>query len=267
MANIKQQHSSWWGDYSIPIDQTDCWDIGPLTLFICHLDNEWNITYQRDPENENIDNWQYKQQVQIQEEEFEHKRYVFSSTSDTLTLKPLLADRPVVIRPETPFHVPAGQETTLFVSTPLWLELQVHAPPVKLMEMPIIRPSDTWFGPSTMEGELCYASRTHGRLSLQNFPFLPHRAITPVMIRNNTKSGFQLERLNLTVTYLSLYGSSEQYLWTEGVTMVLEPDLTAASIKIGEGAPEQAQNAMVISEPRMKVDSRSFISKISTLFE
>jgi hypothetical protein len=166
-----------------------------------------------------------------------------------------------------PLHVPAGQETTLFVSTPLWLQLQVHEPLVYLSELPIVRPSDTWFGPSTMEGEICYASQTLGRLSLKNFPHLPHRAVTPVSIHNNTEESFQLERLNLAVPHLSLYSAAGKELWTEAVSMVREADSSAASIQIGVGAPEQITDAVLVSEHRLKPESRSIISKVSALFE
>lgn len=183
-----------------------------------------------------------------------------------MNLTPLLADRPVVIRPETPFHVPAGQETTLFVSTPLWLQLQVSTPPIQLIEMAIKRPSDTWFGPSTMEGELCYASSTLGRLTLLDFPHSAHRAITPIIIRNNSDEAFQLERLNLPVTFLSPFRSAKQILWTESVTMKRETETSDASLQIGEGAPPQAADAKLISAPRQQTESRSLISKFSAFF-
>jgi hypothetical protein len=266
MINNQQQPASWWGDYSFLTGQTSCWDIGPLTMFIRRLEKEWNVIYKSSEAGENIDSWQYNLHTGTPPDDYEIKRYVFADTADRLTITPLLADRSVVIKPEIPFHVPTGQETTLFVSTPLWLRVQVHEPSVNILDMPIMRPSDTWFGPSTMEGELCYASRTLGRLSLDDFPYLPHRAVTPVTIRNNTDEAFQLERLNLTMTYLSLYCSSDHHLWTEAVTMVREPDTSAASIQIGEGAPEQAIDAALINEPREKAESRSLLSKVSTLF-
>ena len=56
----------------------------------------------------------------------------------------------------------------IYVSTPLWVRVDVHDPPQFLQEIPVIRPSDTWFGPSTREGELGYAGRTHGRLNFEN---------------------------------------------------------------------------------------------------
>jgi hypothetical protein len=266
MANNEQQPTSWWGEYTFPINQTNCWEIGPLTMFVHRLEKEWNVSYKRNDGNGDTTSWQYHPDAALPSNGFETKRYVFAGTDETLHITPLLADRSVVIRPETPLHVPAGQETTLFVSTPLWLQLKVHEPAVKLLGIAITRPSDTWFGPSTMEGELCYASSTLGRLSLVDFPHLPHRAITPVIIRNNSDEMFQLEQLNLPVSYLSLYSSLEQCLWTESVTMVREPDISAASLQIGENAPEQAVNAVLISEPRKKTESRSFISKISDLF-
>jgi hypothetical protein len=267
MANNEQQPASWWGDYTVSSGQTSYWNIGPLSVFIRRLEKEWDVIYKRIDAGDNIGSWQYSQHAEIAPDDFEHERYVFASTNEKLTISPLLADRSVVIRPETPVHIPVRQETTLFVSTPIWLKIEVHEPAVKLLEMAIMRPSDTWFGPTTMEGELCYASSTLGRVSLDDFPHLPHRSITSVNIRNNTDAAFHLERLNLPVTYLSLYCSVEQCLWTETVTIVREPDTSTASLQIGEGAPEQATNAVLISAPRKKSESRSLISKVSALFD
>ena len=198
---------------------------------------------------------------------FESKRFVFSKTDRALTITPALADRSVVIRPETPLHIPAAQVTTLFVSTPLWLKLQVHAPLIGIQEIPIIRPSDTWFGPTTMDGELSYASQTLARLTMENFPHLPHRAVTPVTIHNNSEESFQLERVNLTVPYLSLYCGDNNHLWTEPVTMTREPDDAAAILHIDNGAPAQATGAILINERRLEIKSSSLISKVSELFE
>lgn len=260
------EKTTWWGQFGIQLNHPAQWRIGPLSLSVLHLEKEWQIAYKVHEEPEwDISQWSFNPDG-IFIEDAETKRFVFTATAEQLTITPLLADRSVVTRPETPFHVPAGQEANLFVSTPLWLRLQVHEPPVRLLEMAIMRPSDTWFGPSTMEGELSYASQTLGRLSLDDFPHLPHRAITPVVIRNNTDTAFQLERLNLPVTYLSLYCSSEHYLWTESVTMIREPDTSAARIQIGEGVPEQVSDAVPISESRQKAETRSLISKVSALF-
>ena len=113
-----------------------------------------------------------------------------------IALTPALADRPVVARPEKPFCLPAGAEAVVYVSSPLWVVLST-AQDLKLAEIPIVRPSDTWLGPSTREGELCYASRTFLRLSLDNLPRRPHRATSMVRILNHADTALPLRALKL----------------------------------------------------------------------
>jgi len=91
-------------------------------------------------------------------------RYAFAETPEIVWVRPALADRAVVVYPEEPFHVTAGESITLFCSTPLWIRVEIGASRHALMETAIERPPDTWIGPSTREGELCYATQTAARL-------------------------------------------------------------------------------------------------------
>jgi hypothetical protein len=83
----------------------------------------------------------------------------------------------------TPLYVPPAEIATIFVRSPLWLRIEVGDALIALQEVPMLRPSDTWFGPTTMEGELCYASQTYARLNLEKLPIGPHHAGTQVTIQ------------------------------------------------------------------------------------
>lgn len=67
-----------------------------------------------------------------------------------------------------------------------------------------IRPSDTWFGPTTSEGEPCYASKTVCRLRVEDVPLRPHRCLTKVTLRNRADDSLSLDRLKLPVNALAL---------------------------------------------------------------
>lgn len=74
------------------------------------------------------------------------ERYLYPRAGGRLTLTPRL-DRPVVIRPRQLVYLPAGQQTTMYLSTPVTIRIDVDEPPVTLRELPMLRLSDTWFGP------------------------------------------------------------------------------------------------------------------------
>jgi hypothetical protein len=165
-------------------------------------------------------------------------RFSFGRTGETLLLTPRLADRSVVVSPESPFYVPANQEILLFCSTPLWLRLEVGDEKTELEEFPMIRPPDTWFGPSTREGELCYATTTAAQLRREDLHPRPHRAMTELRVRNDAQSVLALERVNLSVPFLSLYVTPEGAFWSDSVTLSRKTDGGRSEIEIVKGPPK-----------------------------
>jgi hypothetical protein len=105
------------------------------------------------------------------------ERFVFNQQPEArCACRPMLADRPVVVRARQSVFIPPGEEAMLYLSTPVWVSIDLGEPARALREIPVLRLSDTWFGPSTREGELCYAARTHARNHLDQVPRRPHRA-------------------------------------------------------------------------------------------
>lgn len=182
------------------------------------------------------------------------RRFAFDASPTSIVLEPRLADRDVVVRPADPLTVPAGQTILMYVSTPLWFSATTEDPRHTLFEAPFFRPSDTWFGPSTVEGELCYASRTTGRLDLGELPVRPHRAITPVRIRNRTKETLPLERLKLPVGILPLL-AGPRGLWTPQLVLTSSEGVDRADIAVQPGAPAEAGTVVAVAEPRGRPDT------------
>lgn len=256
MSGKPQLPSSWWGKFKIDREQSRQWHIGPLKLIIRCLTDEWQVAHERlENFDDNNGNWEITDTDELPEILGNKARYIFRQTTGLLTITPLLADRPVISRPNTPFNLTAGEEATLYVSSPLWLELTVGNSRKKLKEIAIQRPSDTWFGPSTREGELCYASTTHCRLHLEELPKRLHRAITPVLIRNEADTTLLVERINLPAPLLPLYASSSQQLWTPQIKLIRKRDGDMAELNIEERAPQEANDVVRLSEPRKTVDS------------
>jgi hypothetical protein len=270
MNNVVTSPVNWWDPVTLNNGQTMEWHIGPLILFVRRLSTEWQIASQRTSEfNEDQSIWRVSEVDFIPEDFGDTSRFVLRDTSGLLTFTPQLADRPIISRPISPFSVIAGEEVTLYVSSPLWLELFVGEPGKsgkKLDEIAIQRPSDTWFGPSTREGELCYASNTHCRLSLEELPQRSHRAITPIVLRNRANSTLTLERLNLPAPNLSLYATSTGQLWTPKITLTREEDDELAAINIDHQAPDIAKDAVFINKPRKAVNERMLIRAFNAVF-
>lgn len=198
------------------------------------------------------------------EEPDELERHVFSRTQGPLRLSPVVADRPIVTSPRMPMYVAPGEKATLYVGSPLWVRVEVESPAREILDVPIRRPSDTWFGPSTREGEICYATRTLAILDAANLPSLAGRAITPVAIENQGSETLRVERLKLPVPFLSVHATVDGQLWTPTVTMVSQQESGMASFDVGQ-APPQRLGARRVTKAREKHESGLLI-RAFTLF-
>lgn len=258
MMNQKSDKEAiWWRKYSIAENGIMHWKIGALRLAVRRLAREWQIFYETDSAWADAEETEHSEETEMKTESTAAKgRFFFNRTEATLELMPLLADRAVVTKPMVPFHVPAGQQITLYVSTPLWIRISIGEKATALEEIVIQRPSDTWFGQSTQEGELCYAGSTRGRIQLDMLTQRSFRAVTPIAIVNQSASSLVLEKIKLPVPYLSLFQGREEFLWTQVVSMIRKSEGGPDLLDIQEGPPAHLENAVLISGPREKPDKK-----------
>lgn len=244
----------WWGDYEFEVQQTLRWQIGPKTLWITRGDKEWRITR---AEGQNpLDNRLSvaEEAVEPVGEDFVTRRFALSDDNCMIRLLPMLPDRSLIIKPADPFFVPTMEELTLFVSSPLWLRIYAGGSGTELEDVALIQPSDTWFGPDTLSGELCYASRSSARLHLENIPERPHRSVSALHIRNSAKSVLAVEKLKVPVQHLGLFVSEEGHLWTEALKFEREKDTEEARVRI-EKRPTKIGNEIQVATPRVRKSS------------
>lgn len=246
--------TQWWGRHRISERRTSYFQVGPLHLWIQGLPHQWRLTWEHSsdwldatvrllPELENED----------PPDGITEERFTFRRSSENLSFAPCLADRAVVSRLETPLHVLPGEDVLLYVSTPLWLRIEMTDPAKLLREVPTYRLSDTWFGPvSTIGGELAYASRTPAVLQLQDIPFRPHCAITAVHLKNLGATSLPLDRLNLPLPRLSLFFSPRSGFWTNMVVLERKEDAELASVRLDRQPPKEALPTQFVCKPRLE---------------
>lgn len=228
----------WWGIFKFEEDSGGRWRIGPLELWIRRRRQEWRIAVDR-PSEEEREDWEIGFPVSPEEipDLDELTRFATGATAPALELDPVLADRTLVTRPTTPLHLLPGRPVSLFVSTPVWIRILVGEGSTVLTEIPTTRPPDTWFGPTTTEGELCYGSRTAARLQEDELPHRAHRAITEVLLRNPDSSDLLLERLGLPLPHLPLYWHPDRGFHTPKLTVEPGAPGELARVKIGDRPP------------------------------
>ena len=214
--------AGWWLPREVPVGETLRCRIGPLVLSVGHVPGEWQVAFSHEEEEEHAGTAPSAPGDADGDDDVvgERERFIVAGEDPQLRLLPLLMDRAVVIRPREAVFLPEGEEITLYMSTPVAVAIPVGAAQRLLREVFSVPLSETWFGPSTREGELCYAGRTTARQHRRDLPRRAHRAITPVRIRNEAASPLPLTKLSLPVPVLSLYGAEDGSLWTEGVSLV-----------------------------------------------
>jgi hypothetical protein len=245
---------TWYGDYELQIDAPAFWQVGPLQFWLTHSEQEWRFASL--PGGDTLDPTLARDLtgavVEPPEAEANARRLGFHKTRNRLRLAPMTADRPVVVKPVTPFMLPPGEELTLYISTILWLQVQVGDPLKEFLQVPLFRPSDTWFGSSTRDGEMCYALQTSARLRLENLPVRPHRAISALRVRNKAEENLVIEKVLLPMPHMSLFAAADGQLWTEAVTLDHAEGAHEAPLNLSDGPPSQAGKTHKISGPRQK---------------
>jgi len=259
--------NQWWGEFDLQQGKWAEWKIGPKDFLARSVKDEWRFAWRscRHMLSEKVE-FDAVSEVEPSEPEFEMRRYAVEGASDRLRMTPMLADRPVIVRPETSLYLPPGQRATLYVSTGVWVSVApADENSQALFEIPIYRASDTWFGPSTIEGELCYTAVTSARTSAAYLAQVPHRAFTPVDITNNGSDSLEIEYLRLPVTLLSLYAGSSGRLWTDQITFVREHGEASASLEITQHEALKSAKEMRLSGPREK-ESGGIVHSFSRIF-
>ncbi len=239
----------WWGDYELGLEEAACWQVGPLTFWLHRGRSEWRLTHEW-VDNDARHGWTVTRPADLPEDRGETERFAVRETGPSVRLRPLAADRSVVARPKTPFRVLPGQSSRVFISSPLWVEIGAGGDPLALGELPTRRLSDTWFGSTTREGELCYSLKTNARTSLEELPRVAYRLVTPVVIENGAQDGLLVERLNLPVPFLSIYGTEGGDAWSEEVWMLHTEDGDMAELDVRHGPPAEAGEAELLSAAR-----------------
>jgi hypothetical protein len=262
----------WWGAFDLEPGQTGRWEVGPLTLWIARAAREWTVHALSSGETLVVrssaavpteDRPPSAHEATPGPPSVQMTRYAAAATTGRLHVRPALPDRPVVVRPEQTVVVPPQESMRMYVSLPLWVAVETetsrrddgarrpaNGPNGRLLhEEPSHRLSDTWFGPSTREGTLCYALRTTARTDAADLPRRLHRATTPIQVENRAADPLTVERIQLPAPHLALYETDDHALWTQAIDFVHATD-EGADVNVRPGVPDEAGTAARVRDPR-----------------
>jgi len=253
-ATESQRDGVWAHQYQLASGQTQRHQLGQVRVWVTLLDMEWQVRHEALPADADPLTWHEIVDHCLPSSDRQLQRFIRSSNDQNLVrYLPAMAPLPTVIRPYQPLTIPADGQCVLYVGTTLWMQICAGPQGEVLTELPLAALSKTWLGANTMAGELCYASATYGRLALEAVPKRPWRAVTPVTIVNRREKPLVLERFNLPTPLLSLHRNAEGQLWTPGVSVECETDLSSASLRVEPSVIPAAGRCELVAPAREKM--------------
>jgi hypothetical protein len=265
MAPKHTAGNAWWLPVELDIDSCRNVNIGTLSLYFKRQQQQWLLAHERvsaSPERELFSSTA----ALCMPPQLTTERYIFRQSPAAFCLTPVLMDRPVVVKTLQPVHIPPGEQTTLYISSPVSVRVSLQQPEQLLQEIAIMRLSDTWFGPTTQAGELCYADKTHARYNKHELPLRPHRAITPVMIQNNARQILSLSKISIPVPYLAVYSADDGNLWTDSIALQYDGPQNLARFKTSTLSAHDASGVSLISSARTVPEKHNLIRAFTHIF-
>lgn len=242
--------ATWWGPVPLPIGSCGSWSLGAVTLWIENAPAEWRVAWLHDT-NEPVEGRAPALGEFSPPPEAEVVRFASGAArASSVLVLPSLADRPVVSQPEVPLYLLPGDDVSLYVGSPLWLRVLARPGDYVLVDVPTLPLRDTWFGRSTREGELCYATKTSARLLRESLPSSSFRATTHVVLRSNAQVPVRLQRMKLPAPELALYLADDGRIWSDSITIELDGDGDTARARLSRRAPPEGAGANPLADAR-----------------
>ncbi|WP_210394628.1 hypothetical protein [Motiliproteus sediminis] len=264
----QQSGRCWWTPRLLDDGAACRWQVGPMVLLVSRHEREYRLYSHSDAlsDDETATVSEIADPAALEGiAGFELVRHLTDPSATHIDVRPALADRAVVSKPVARFMLHPRQQIKVFVGSPLWLQARLQGASDLMLDLPIIRPSDTWFGANTREGELCYASRTNARLTLDEVSVSAIRAVTPVLLRNQSSKPLVVDKICLPVSFLSLFSDSDGRLWTEPVTISCEQQNEPSALTIERQPVGAAAQLEPVSAPRQTVRS-GLVHSLNVLF-
>lgn len=242
--------------FEVKQGQTLHWRIGPLGIWIYRSDVELCVCseeYHGDaPE-------QVCAEPANAPEDARWHRWNLEGMDGVFALRPVMPDRPVVVRPEAELSFCSRSEGVFFARIPFFVALYPcpDASGEPLCEIPTRTMSNTWFGPDTTRGELCYGMRTSARRSLEGVEPAGHLVICPIRLQNSSDEILDFERLSIRTEHLSIFSYKDR-LWSSRIEMVFRGHKKNDQIKYNDAWFEVPEEAAVLSERRTPVVEKPF---------
>lgn len=256
-----RQLTAWWQPILFEHGQWQRVSVGPLSLYLQRTEHQWLLAWEQHDESES-QNWVTSESIEAPPDTLVARRYVFKQTPSSVCLRPRLLDRALVVKTNQPVIIPPEENITFYISSPICIAVAAGEEGVELQEVATVRLSDTWFGATTLAGELQYAAKTQARNSKAEVPLRPHRAVTPVTIHNLSETLLEIQKLSIPLPCLAVYGLDDGTLWTDPVSLRHTAGSQLSELRLDDAAAEGER----LAEPRMPLQKGGFVRAFASMF-
>jgi hypothetical protein len=232
----EDDYAPWWGSFSVAEEQSRYAKIGNVVLCIDHFNEQWNIASYRD------------------EKKQQSKTIAAHIMQGEIVLKPALPNRALLFKLERPLFLPAKSNMNLYTSTPVFIRVEIGTPPIPLEEIPSEILCETWFGDTTLDGEICFAASTFASPRLEELARDVTHVITPIAVVNHSNENVLLKQVQIPCPTLSVFNDSQNRLWTEQLNLNFEHDGEEDTLIIN-GPPNGSKDFSKLSFPRIYIRS------------
>jgi hypothetical protein len=252
----KMNLQSFWKKYVFAVDQTLIFKAGNAEVFVKRIQNGWQIKSKTSEVAAETLVAEAAPDL-IDDQEVLH---YYTGDSNELLLVPALPDKAVVFRNNKNIKISAGQSADLFFRIPLTMQFyfQEVKDENRLVEIPLQRLSDTWFGEMD-SGEPAYSIGSNYDKSFSEVHTTAWEAISSVEIINNTASVLDLQRLILRVEDFNLYLKNKEIL-TSRATIEFKGQEQAGSVNLGIRKEIHGEEPLLIAKPR-SIESKNLLRR------
>lgn len=169
--------------------------------------------------------------------------------SHSLVIAPALPTKPLVFK-ESKINLLPGQKLNFFIKIPLTFQVYSSKalPGNLLKEIEYRRLSDTWFGEPD-NGEAAFALGSEYFLDMEKMETAEFEAICPILMKNNSPSSLEVQRLIIRAENLALY-RNEQKIVTSLVQIEYKGQDVISSATYHYSKQFNGEKQEIVAKPR-----------------
>lgn len=247
------------GNISLEENETHHFNLGDLHAWIKYREEEIWIAY----------GYKNEMKGRLKDDappaEIEWSRWANKTVSQEIQILPVFPDLPLIVHSEFNLKISPETKIQIYTRIPIWIKVSMAKEDYKLIEMPTIKLSRTWFG-SPIEGELCYHATTKARRDLSHVDKKPYLVSCPILISNKSEDELDFGNFCFRVERLTMYKHQEE-LWADETQIIYHGTDQNSDVIMTGKLPTGLNKKQLLSKPRKEIQKSLATRTFKRIFE